>query len=32
MTERRIAVVNAGVSNPSATRLLADRLVSAVEG
>ncbi len=32
MTERRIAVVNAGVSNPSTTRLLADRLVSAVEG
>jgi len=29
MTTRRIAVVSAGLSNPSSTRLLADRLVAA---
>jgi FMN reductase len=31
MTERSIVVVTAGLSQPSATRLLADRLVSAIE-
>ena len=30
MSERRIAVVTAGLSNPSTTRLLADRLATAV--
>ena len=30
MTTRRIAVVTAGLSNPSSTRLLADRLAEAV--
>ena len=29
MTARRIAVISAGLSNPSSTRLLADRLASA---
>ena len=29
MTTRRIAVISAGLSNPSSTRMLADRLVSA---
>ncbi len=29
MTERRIAVVSAGLSNPSSTRMLADRLAAA---
>jgi FMN reductase len=32
MTARRIAVIAAGVSTPSSTRLLADRLAAAVEG
>lgn len=30
MTERRIAVITAGLSNPSSTRLLADRITAAV--
>ena len=29
MTARRIAVISAGLSNPSSTRLLADRLATA---
>ena len=29
MTARRIAVVTAGLSNPSSTRMLADRLAAA---
>ncbi|MAO79417.1 MAG: NADPH-dependent FMN reductase [Nocardioides sp.] len=32
MTTRRIAVIAAGLSNPSTTRLLADRLTEAVRG
>jgi FMN reductase len=32
MTARRIAVITAGISTPSSTRLLADRLAAAVDG
>ena len=32
MTERRLVVVSAGLSQPSSTRLLADRLAAATEG